>query len=446
MSPTPSLGQKARWQAFRMIERAGELRSPAARADLSVVPEGHSNALWVFVATFGELAMIEPFLRRLVAEFGPHPLVLISDRQIYRSAYAQRYPEAIVVEIPGASEDYRELARRIPPKLFVVAEIPALPSDAPCRLPVGALHHAATAGARIALVNAWLYNYPPSCRIDTIERQLLSRDYLQLYDVITTHNEDVRAKLIAQGAAPELVTATGNFKFDSVAQITNPSRKPMSPLLLKSLLRSPRPTVIAGSLERREQARVLDSFELLRKTRPDARLILVPRHPENTQRMEELASILNERGWNWTTRTRMPDEPLPASIDCLILDTFGELRDFYSVATIAHVGRDHNVLEPLAFKRPVSVSADWNTTCPSFPVYRTALEAGVIHECTDSDSLLEIWLTLLDGQGGSREREKIQLMLEQVCGATERTLTLFRKHGLLPQQSQSGSRQKVANG
>ncbi len=436
--PLKNLPRALRWRVFRAFERASELRNPAPRADFSQVPNGLHGALWVFVATLGELAMIEPFLRRLIAEAGPRPLVLISDRTVYREAYTQRYPQAIVVELPGAGEDYRVLAQRIAPTLFVVAEIPARPADAPCRFPVGALIHARAAGARTALVNGWLYDYPPACRLDAVERSLLARDYLRLFDLITTHDEDVRGRMIAEGADPQRIEVAGNFKFDSVASIASPNIKQASPALLASLSASTRPLVVAGSVERAEQDCVLDAFSHLKSTHPDARLILVPRHPENVQRMQELAATLNARGWHWRARTQIVDAPVADELDCLVLDTFGELRDFYAVANIAHVGRDHNVLEPLAFARPVSVSPNWTRTYPSFPVYRTTKTAAVIHEGLDADALAQIWRNLLDGATGRSECDKILALLAHARGATERTLALFRRTGLLPQQATPG--------
>jgi 3-deoxy-D-manno-octulosonic-acid transferase len=438
MSLLQTLTRAVRWRAFRLFERVSEVRSPSPRADFSTVPSGLRDALWVFVATLGELAMIEPFLRRLVAEAGPRPLVLISDRTVYRASYAQRYPEAIIVEMPGAGDDYRLLAQRIPPALFVIAEIPARPGDAPCRFPVGAVVHARAAGARVALVNGWLYGYPPSCRLDAVERGLLARDYLQLFELITTHDDEVRNQLISEGADPQRIMVAGNFKFDSVELITSPNRKQASPALLASLRASPRPPIVAGSVERAEQDCVLDAFTHVRAKRPEARLVLVPRHPENEERMRELAATLDSKGWKWVARSRIADTALPEDVDCLLLDTFGELRDFYAAAAVTHVGRDHNVLEPLAFGRPVSVSPDWTRTYPSFPVYRATKTADVIHEATDAEALARIWLGLLDGDAGKLEQDRILALLSHARGATERTLSLFRNAGLLPLRSVSG--------
>ena len=82
----------------------------------------------------------------------------------------------------------------------------------------------------------------------------------------------------------------------------------------------------------------------------------------------------------------------------------GELRDFYAAATVAHVGVDHNVLEPLGFGKPVTVKPGWNRTYPSFPVYRTLMDGKALFEVDNSGPLSAHWLQLLDRPDQYRER------------------------------------------
>ena len=95
-------------------------------------------------------------------------------------------------------------------------------------------------------------------------------------------------------------------------------------------------------------------------------------------------------------RSALADVPIAGSVACMVLDTMGELRDFYAAATVAHVGVDHNVLEPLAFGKPVTVKPGWNTTYPSYPVYRVLMDSKALLEADNAAPLAGHWLELLD--------------------------------------------------
>jgi 3-deoxy-D-manno-octulosonic-acid transferase len=199
---------------FRLIELAAEVRRPSS-AKLAFPPSHDAGgALWVFVSTIGELNAIEPFLVRLLAEIPYRPLVLLTDRSVYREAYLRRYPEAIVVEITGNGAPAIAIALR--PALLIVAEIPCRLSDAPCRFPFAFAYEAKRAGAAICLINGWLYGQELASRIDRLERSWFRRDYLRLFDVLTVQDNEVARTLINEGASADRVGVTGNIKFDAI--------------------------------------------------------------------------------------------------------------------------------------------------------------------------------------------------------------------------------------
>lgn len=388
------LSLRAKWAVFRALEalsvwRSGTPIPPVANPE---PPASHrKGSLWLYVSTIGELNAIEPFLTLLLDKTRGLPLTLVSDRRVYRKSYLDKYPQAYVYEIDGTSRDFERLAALTPPRLFVIAEIPCLPSDGPCRLPFAALHVARSRGARIALVNGWLYGYAPPSRMDAVERKLFARDYLRSMDVITVQTEEVRRRLIAEGAHPDVVHVTGNTKFDAVTQHTWSPAGKRSETLLRSILDSGRPCIVAGCVtELADQLMILDAFDLLRREVPDALLVLAPRHPEQTDRMRKLEDAIATRGYAHAFRSRS-DAPVGPGLQLLVLDTMGELRDFYAVATVAYVGRDHNILEPLGYGKPTTISSGWERTFPSYPVYELLSTAGAVHESSDPAGLASAW-------------------------------------------------------
>ena len=389
---------RLKWGVFRLLERLSDLRGNTASGHLELNQPKHPLAsLWVFVSTIGELNAIDPLLREIVARVPHLKLVLITDHPHYRDSYLARYPAAEVCVTRGHGTDATALARHYPPQLLVVAEIPCWPSDAPCRFSFAFLVEAKRAGAAAVLVNAWLYHYAPPSRMDRIERHLFQKDYLQAFDAIGAQTAEMRQKLLAAGAVSDRVAVTGNIKFDAMLQPNWSPAKARSPAMLGALIQSARPVIVAGCLtDFAELQMVLDAFVAVREHHPNALLVLAPRHPEATDQMVALRDLLKQHRLPAVFRSELADAPIAAPMACMVLDTMGELRDFYAAATVSHVGVDHNVLEPLGFGKPVTVKPGWNTTYPSYPVYRLLMDSHALTEVSAPAQLSAHWLDLID--------------------------------------------------
>lgn len=429
--PAPSkisLTTRIKWQLFRLLERLSDLRGNSAAGQFDVGhPPQPTPAFWVFVSTIGELNAIDPLLRKLHARLGHLKLVLITDRPHYRDSYLSRYPQTEVCITLGHSNDAARLAERYPPRMLVVAEIPCWPSDAPCRFSFAFVLEAKRRTAAAIIVNGWLYHYAPPSRMDAIERRLFQADYLQAFDAIGAQTEEVRDHLVKAGAPADRVLVTGNIKFDAMGRGDWTPAHARSPVMLAALLESGRQIIVAGCVtDKEEQELVLDAFVTLRQHHADTLLVLAPRHPENPEVMRSIHAGMEQRKLHALCRTASADFSIGNTIDCLVLDTMGELRDFYAAATIAHVGVDHNVLEPLAFHKPVTVRPGWEATYPSYPVYRMLMAQGTLLEAGQAEQLAAIWLDLLADPARYRERiGRIDQALESARGAVKRHLTMI---------------------
>jgi len=416
----PGLSARLRWRGFRLLDRVargGSISAPPLALNGEV-----REAVWLFISTIGELNATEPLLRALAAQTGSLRWVILTDRRIYREAYAARFPDADIVEIGDGLDEAAALARLRPPRLFLITEIPVLPADAPCRLSYSWLHEASRRGAPVALVNGWRYGYEPSCRSDAVERQLLGREWLTRFSLLGVQNEHIAEALREQGAPAAKIVVTGNMKFDALDRRDWQPSQARSPALLSQLVDGTRPTVVAGCVtDADEQALILDAFVTLRQQRPEVRLVIAPRHPENPEVMRTLAAACEARALHAQLRSALGDARLPETVDCLVLDTMGELKDFYAAAAVAHVGRNHNILEPLAFIRPVTVCEGWEPTYPSYPVYAGLAEAGALNEVRDGAGLAGTWLRLLEA-APAEHGEHVRAALERARGATARTL------------------------
>ena len=75
--------------------------------------------------------------------------------------------------------------------------------------------------------------------------------------------------------------------------------------------------------------------------------------------------------------------------DAIIIDVFGELPHYYSVASVAYIGRNHTVLEPLRFNVPTVVAPrhDWSQNYVTFPAYKQLIDEKGIIEAADKAEL-----------------------------------------------------------
>jgi 3-deoxy-D-manno-octulosonic-acid transferase len=116
-----------------------------------------------------------------------------------------------------------------------------------------------------------------------------------------------------------------------------------------------RPILLGGSLHPGEEDLLLSGFQVLQVEFPDLFLILVPRHVERTP---QIVQLLRARNARFTLRTE-PDFQNDPSI--LLVNTTGELRDWYSTATVVVVGKSfygvggQNPIEPILANKPVVV-------------------------------------------------------------------------------------------
>lgn len=146
------------------------------------------------------------------------------------------------------------------------------------------------------------------------------------------------------GVADKQLLTLGNLKYD-----IQPIEKRTD---ISSLLPVERPLLVAGSTHAGEEEIILASFRQLLEQHPALYLVLVPRTPG---RAEEIKKLAKGFGFNSVLRSSAPT----THADLLIVDTIGELMDFYRHAYIAFVGGSlvaqggHNPIEPAAMGVPV---------------------------------------------------------------------------------------------
>ena len=156
------------------------------------------------------------------------------------------------------------------------------------------------------------------------------------------------------GVPAERITVTGSMKYDTEDLAPEIDLR-FSDWLEKHGVSPRRPILLGGSLHPGEEDLLLSGFQLLLAEFPELFLILVPRHVERTP---EIVQLLRARNVRFTLRSE-PDFQNDPSV--LLVNTTGELRDWYSTATVVVVGKSfygvggQNPVEPILASKPVVV-------------------------------------------------------------------------------------------
>lgn len=185
--------------------------------------------------------------------------------------------------------------------------------------------------------------------------KLFVRDVLRNIDRCMMQTPGDARRLLRLGARAETVSCDGNIKFDSVAAYEPAPRD--KDLIDELGLPENYEVLLGAALEKsgREDGMMLDVFSLVRREHKELALIMVPRHPE---RGDAMAEAVKARGFI-PRRRSLKERFTDPSKEVYIVDTIGELKRFYTLCSIAYVGKSmfspgggQNMLEPVALGRP----------------------------------------------------------------------------------------------
>ena len=155
------------------------------------------------------------------------------------------------------------------------------------------------------------------------------------------------------GVAKDKVEVTGNVKFDinlGAAVDATSFRRKLGLAQNDKLL-------VCGSTHPKEEEIIFDAYAQLLTTLPKLKLFIAPRHPERSQ---DIARLAGSRGYLPLFISAIPAScPTYINNSVFILDSIGELFNYYSAADIVFIGGSlvkrggHNILEPASLRKPI---------------------------------------------------------------------------------------------
>jgi 3-deoxy-D-manno-octulosonic-acid transferase len=247
---------------------------------------------------------------------------------------------------------------------------------------------------------------------------------------VGAQNEADAARLRAVGCRPEAVRVVGNLKFDTA----RPEEKRSLDVagLLRQLGVPPEaPVLVAGSTHDGEELLLAEMARRLRAQFPNLVLILVPRHFE---RCPEIAKKLKAHGLPFFGRSEITatTQLRPGELECLLVNTTGELRFFYEQATVVFVGKSltasggQNPIEPAALGKATVLG-------PHMENFRDVTRALLAHDAAlqvdDAEGLEMAVAGLLSDKPRRAElgRNALQVVAEN-RGALDRTTDMILEH------------------
>ena len=190
-------------------------------------------------------------------------------------------------------------------------------------------------GAEVILLNARISDKSVN---KYIKFAWFYKKLLQNVDMIYAQSEVDKNRFLALGA--KNIEVIGNIKLAGEIKKTKEYMKPDCEL------------IVAGSTHPGEEKDVLDAFFAYKK-KHDAKLIVVPRHPE---RFEEVFVLMEEYAKQNNVMLTRFSQVKNFESDLILVDMMGELNNIYAVSDTAILGGafkedvgGHNPLEPAYF-------------------------------------------------------------------------------------------------
>jgi len=216
----------------------------------------------------------------------------------------------------------------------------------------------------------------------------LFRQLFAGFSGVTAQNEADAQRLRDLGVPADVIHVVGSLKFDA-AKLATPKRLDVPGLLGQLGVGTDSLVLVGGSTHSGEEEILAEMLPRLRRHFPKLFLVLVPRHHE---RGRAVGDELKRCGVPFAYRTEITADTRrePGSVECLLVNTTGELLAFYERADVVFVGKSltaeggQNPIEPAALGKAVVFGPHMENFPQVVPQF---LEAGGAIQVADAPAL-----------------------------------------------------------
>ncbi len=378
------------------------------------------HVIWMHAVSVGEVNVCTQLIRAIELRL-PNLKIVVSTTTTTGMAELQRKLPTHVSKIYYPIDRKAFVSRAfstIRPEAIILIEAEIWPNF---------LWRAADYGWPVFLVNARLSDrsYRGYKRFGFLFRPIFRR-----FTGIGAQNEADAARLAALGCRPEAIHVVGSLKFDAAR--LDERRRLDVPAMYRQLGLPPDALVfLGGSTHDGEEAILADIFIRLREKFPKLFLVIVPRHFE---RGYEVGRELSSRGLKFIYRSEVTPtvHRAPGELDCLLVNTTGELRYFYEHATVIFVGKSltaeggQNPIEPGALGKAMVFGPHMQNFAE---ITRNFLAKDGALQVRDAAELEKVVGNLLDDPARREElgRNALKVVRENL-GAIDRTVDMIIQH------------------
>ncbi len=286
------------------------------------------KCIWLHAVSVGEVNAAKTIIKELKNKFGDFEIVISTTTDTGFSRATNLFSENHkVFYFPF---DFSWIMRRafsnIRPAICLLMELEVWPNF---------VQIAQQLNVPVIVVNGRISDksYPAYKRIKPIAKKIFSK-----ISLILAQTEQYAQRFKEFGCPDEKVIVTGSLKYDT-AQITD--KVEGADVLAAQLNINDERLWVAGATGNDEEKILLDVYQNLKQQSQfsNLRLAIVPRKPE---RFDEVAQLIEHRDFSLIRYSRIKNNTAPPPADnqeVILGDTMGDLRKFYSLATIIFVGR-----------------------------------------------------------------------------------------------------------
>ncbi len=298
----------------------------------------------------------------------------------------------------------RRFFRRLKPRVVIIAESEFWPNF---------LREANRRTGSILLINGRI---SPRSFKRYKRFKLLTKNILKNIEFFLVQTEKDKENLEKIGVISDHIEVAGNLKSEVNLPIL--SEEELLRLKRNINISETKKVIIAGSIRKGEEDQLLRAYTKARSIKDNLLFILAPRHPDRVNDVEKICN-------NYPFRIKRRSEVVPGmEWDILILDTIGELAQFYALSDVAFIGGSlvpwggHNLLEPAFYGKPIFFGPHMENFSDLAARFVSAQAARI---SSKEEDLVEMFL-IQDERYFREMGNKAKATLSTLQGATEKTI------------------------
>lgn len=364
-------------------------------------PPKNGKRLWIHAVSLGEVNLSIPIVKAL-KEKGDYEILVTSTtltglelarKKLSDLCYVQPSPFDLIAST-------KKFFKKFEPDILILIEAEIWPT---------LLREAEKSNVPVLLVNTRFGR-----RTEVLFKifKPLSSKILNKIKKFLVQSEKTKNFLINLGIGKEKITVAGSLKADlplpdSNEYLTNKKKEELN--------LSGKRVIVAGSTMEEEEEILLKAFKKYGKR--DIVMIIAPRHPERFSKVE---NIVKYYGFRYQKRSSFQKD----DFEVFLLDTIGELPEFYAISDCSFVGGSlvkgggHNFLEPIYYKKPVFFGPFMHNFKE---LYETFTSNGGAMVVKDEKDLTEMFDSI-GSESQKKMGERGYEILNKIRGAKERTV------------------------